>query len=178
MVVFLTIRVWKEGMQWIGCNEKCDKVSRNGRRSNSWRQYSCLTTERRNMSDCCRLFMVDVDVSDMCIREMAVVFKSLGVAPTKSKVAEIFCRDSFGGTVVDMDFERSFKVAYVRVWDMVDKEQMGEEKPVSLIGSPVCDTLCDLSMVMRDANGVSEVKNENLVEGHVKHFEQKGMYEI
>ena len=48
--------------------------------------------------------------------------------------------------------------------DMIDKEQMGEEKPVSLIGSLVCQTFCDLIMVMWNANSVNEVKYENLVE--------------
>ena len=52
-------------------------------------------------------------------------------------------------TVVDMDFECSFEVAYVSGSDMVDKEQMGVEKPVSLIGSPMCQTLFDLFVVIQ-----------------------------
>ena len=41
--------------------------------------------------------------------------------------------------------------------DMVDKEQvvneqMGGEKPVSSIGSPLCQTFCNLIMVMRNAD--------------------------
>ena len=62
--------------------------------------------------------------------------------------------------------------------DMVDKEQVGVKKPVSLIGSPMCQTFCDLIMVMRNANGVSEVKYENLVERCVRRPEGKGMHEI
>ena len=56
--------------------------------------------------------------------------------------------------------------------DMVDNEQLGGEKPVSSIGSPVCHTFCDLIMMMRDANGVSEVKFKN------KHSEEKEMYKV
>ena len=41
--------------------------------------------------------------------------------------------------------------------DMVHNEQLGGEKPVSSIGSPMCLTFCDLIMMMRDANGESEV---------------------
>ena len=78
-----------------------------------------------------------------------MLLKSLGVVPATGKVAELFCRHSFGGTVVDMDFECSFKVAYVSGSDMVDKEQMGEEKPVSLIGSPMCQTFFDLFVVIQ-----------------------------
>ena len=62
--------------------------------------------------------------------------------------------------------------------DMVDKQHMGGEKPVSSIGSLQCPTFCDLTMVMRNANGVSEVKYENLVERCVRCPEEKGMYEI
>ena len=52
--------------------------------------------------------------------------------------------------------------------DMVDKEQMGGEKPVSLTGSPMCQTVCDLIVVMWNANAVSEVKKKNLVERCVR----------
>ena len=58
--------------------------------------------------------------------------------------------------------------------DIVDKGQIGEEKPVSSLGSPVCQTFCDLIMLIRDANGVNKVKYENLVERCVKHPEEKG----
>ena len=60
--------------------------------------------------------------------------------------------------------------------DMVDKEQMGGEKSVSLIGSPMCQTVCDLIVVMWNANAVSEVKNENLVERCVRRPEGLRMY--
>ena len=55
---------------------------------------------------------------------------------------------------------------------------MDEEKPVWLIGSPMCQTFCDLIMLMRDPNGQSEVKYENLVERCMKHPKEKGIYEI
>ena len=50
--------------------------------------------------------------------EDPMLLKSLGVVPATGKVAEVFCRHSFGGTVVDMDFERGFAVDCVRVWCM------------------------------------------------------------
>ena len=62
--------------------------------------------------------------------------------------------------------------------DMVEKEHMGEQKPVSSIGSPMCLTFFDLIMAMRDANGVSEVKFEKLVERCVRHPEENGMDEV
>ena len=37
---------------------------------------------------------------------------------------------------------------------------------------------CDLVMMMRSANGVSEVKNMNLVERCVKHPGEKGTYKV
>ena len=55
---------------------------------------------------------------------------------------------------------------------------MGGEKPVSLIGSPMCQAFCDLIMMMRDANGVSEVKCKNLVERCAEHPEEKEMYQV
>ena len=59
--------------------------------------------------------------------------------------------------------------------DMVDNKQMGEGKPMSLVGSPMCQTFCGAITVMRDANGVSEVQCGTLVERCVKHPEEKGM---
>ena len=165
------------------------------------------------------------DGSEMCINEMVVIAMLLGVAPANGKVAEMFCRKSFGGTPVDMGFERGHVVDHVSGWvnndvgqpklraveqrvapagerlcqqeskrhmrarmrqrdkcsraaDMVDKEQMGGEKQVSLIGSPMRQTFCDLIMAMRDANGLSEVKYDNLAERCVKHPDEKGMFEI
>ena len=109
---------------------------------------------------------------------MPLILKSLGVASTSGNVAELFCRNIFGGAAVDMGFERGLVVDHVTGWtndnvgqharrqednhlwqqkskrpkgspgeatraasvaidvDMV-KEQMGSEKPVSLIGSPM-----------------------------------------
>ena len=49
---------------------------------------------------------------------------------------------------------------------------------MSMIGLSLCQTFYDLIMVMRDANGVSAVKCENLVERCVRRPENKGMYEI
>ena len=49
--------------------------------------------------------------------------------------------------------------------DVVEKDQMGGEKPVSVTGSPICETFCGVIMTMtRDANRVSKVKCKNLVE--------------
>ena len=61
---------------------------------------------------------------------------------------------------------------------MVDKDQMGGQKPVSSIGSRMCQAFCDLIMMMRYANGVSQVKCKNLVERCVRRSEEKEMYEI
>ena len=49
--------------------------------------------------------------------------------------------------------------------DVVDKNQMGGEKLVLLIGSPMCQTFRGLvTTMMRDANRVIEVKYKNFVE--------------
>ena len=40
--------------------------------------------------------------SQMGISEMAVILMSLGVAPANFKVAELFCRNRFGESAVDM----------------------------------------------------------------------------
>ena len=53
---------------------------------------------------------------------------------------------------------------------------MGGEKPVSLIGSLVCQTFCGLTMVMWNANAVNEVKYENLLERCVRRPEELRMY--
>ena len=45
-----------------------------------------------------------------------------------------------------------------------DMEQTSGEKPVLLTGSPMCQTFCDLIMVMWNVNAVSEVEYDNLVE--------------
>ena len=44
--------------------------------------------------------------------------------------------------------------------------------------APMCQTFCDLIMVMWNANAVNEVKYENLVERWVRRPKEKGMYEI
>ena len=146
-----------------------------------------------------------------------------------------FCRNRFGGTAVDMEFERGLVVDQVtglvndsvgqqrlhavvqrvstargqqpvaaRVEapqeglseamrhvlvasstressvgsdaDVVDKDQMGGEKPVSVIGSPMCLTLCSVIMtMMQDANRVSEVMYEILVQRCVRRPKEKEM---
>ena len=54
--------------------------------------------------------------------------------------------------------------------DVVEKNQMGGEKPVLLIGSPTCQTFYGvITTMMRDANRVSEVKYKNFVEQCVRH---------
>ena len=53
--------------------------------------------------------------------------------------------------------------------DWVEKDQMCGEKPVSVIGSPMCQTFCGVIMKMtRAANRVSEVKCKNLGEQCVR----------
>ena len=108
------------------------------------------------------------DGSEMCISEMAVILTSVGVTPLISKVAEMFQKISF-----DTGIERGLVQYHVTGWDTVDEEQMDEEKPASLIGSPLCRTFCDLIMVMRNANGVGEVKYESLVKRCVKYREER-----
>ena len=62
--------------------------------------------------------------------------------------------------------------------DVVDEEQMGGEKPVLLIGSPMCQTFCDLIMVMWNAHAVGEVKYENSWRRCASRPEEEGMYGI
>ena len=76
--------------------------------------------------------------------EMAVIFISLDVAPANVEVAELFCGNRFGGTAVDMGFERGLVVDCATGWDMDDEEQMEvvgrrvrDEEPVLSIGSPL-----------------------------------------
>ena len=57
--------------------------------------------------------LTPADESQMGISEMAVVLMSLGVAPANFKVAELFCRNRFGGTAVDMGFERGLVVDWL-----------------------------------------------------------------
>ena len=111
------------------------------------------------------------DGSQMGISEMAVILMSLGVAPANVKVAELFCRDRFGGTDVDMGFERGLVVDYATGQDMDDEEQMKyverrvrDEEPVLLIGSPMCRAFSTLIELTRATGELSEVKYKGLVE--------------
>ena len=55
--------------------------------------------------------------------------------------------------------------------DVVEKNQIGGETPVLLIGSPMCQTFCGvITTMMRDANRVSEVKYKKFVEHCVRHL--------
>ena len=57
---------------------------------------------------------------------------------------------------------------------MVGKNQTGGEKPVLLIGSPMCQTLCGAIMtMMRNAHRVSEAKYKNFVEQCGRDLEKK-----
>ena len=89
--------------------------------------------------------LTPADESQMGISEMAVIFMSPGVAPANFKVAELFCRNRFGESAVDMVFERGLVVDCATGWSMSDEEQTEEveqrirdEEPVLLIGSPMC----------------------------------------
>ena len=52
------------------------------------------------------------DVSKMCINEMTVILKSLDVASASERVAELFCRNTFGDSAVDTGFERGIAADY------------------------------------------------------------------
>ena len=160
----------------------------------------------------------------VCISEMTVILMSLGVTTANFKVAELFCRNRFGDSGVDIDSSAAevvcdgagpsvaARVAAAQEGpdeamrqalaassarealvassaekvlaasstmaasaasdaDMVDKNQIGGEKPVLLIGSPMCQTSCGvITTMMRDANRVSEVKYKNFVEQCVRHL--------
>ena len=207
------------------------------------------------------------DASEMCISEMTVILMSLGVTAANFKVAELFCRNRFGDSAVDVGFERGIVAGYATGWmndnvgqqrlyatkqrvssagerpsvatgvaaaqegadeamrqpfvassakealavsnakevlaassttktsaasdvDVVEKNQMGGEKPVLLIGSPTCCIIMIKSQnvverharrpggqgvittMMRDANRVSEVKYQDFVEQCVRHLMQ------
>ena len=67
------------------------------------------------------------------------------MAPAIFKVAELFCRNRFGESAVDMGFKRGLVVDCATGWSVSDEEQMEEveqripdEEPVLLIRSPVC----------------------------------------
>ena len=88
------------------------------------------------------------DGSQMGISEMAVILMSLGVAPAKVKVAELFCRNKFGDAAVDMGFGATG-------WDMDDEHmeeverRVRDEEPVLLIGSPMCRVVSTLIELTR-----------------------------
>ena len=66
---------------------------------------------------------------------------------------------------VVLDASSTTKASAASDADVVEKNQMGGEKPVLLIGSPMCQTFCGvITTMMRDANRVSEVKYKNFVE--------------
>ena len=58
--------------------------------------------------------LTPADESQMGISEMAVILMSLGAAPANFKVAELSCRNIFGGSVVDIGFERGLLVVCTR----------------------------------------------------------------
>ena len=65
----------------------------------------------------------------------------------------------------------TIKVSAASDVDVVEKNQMGGEKPVLLIGSPMCQTFCGvITTMMRDANRVSEVKRKTFVRQCVRHL--------
>ena len=73
----------------------------------------------------------------------------------------------------------TIKASAVSDADVVEKNQMGGEKPVSLIGSPMCQTFCGAIMtMMRDADRVGEVKYKNFVEQCVRHLEKTEMCQV
>ena len=77
------------------------------------------------------------------------------MAQANFKVAELFCRNRFGESAVDMGFERGLVVNCATGWSMSDEEQMEvveqrvrDEEPVLLVGSPMCrafSTLIELT---------------------------------
>ena len=96
---------------------------------------------------------------------MAVTLMSLGVAPANFKVAELFCRNRFGESAVDMGFERGLVEE-----QMEEVEQrIRDEEPVLLIGSPTClafSTLIELMQAVKP----SEFELKILVERCVTHL--------
>ena len=62
------------------------------------------------------------DASEMCISAMTVILMSLGVTTANFKVAELFCRNRFGDSAVDIGFEHGIVADYAAGWmnDNVD----------------------------------------------------------
>ena len=71
--------------------------------------------------------MAHADGSEMRISEMSLIFKSLDVASVCGRVAELFCRNGFGGAAVNMGFERGLGVNQVAGWmiDNVGQQWLG-----------------------------------------------------
>ena len=117
------------------------------------------------------------DESQMGISEMAVILMLLGVVLANFEVAELFCRNRFGESAVDMGFERGVVVDYATGWSMSDEEQMEEveqrirdEEPVLLIGSRMCRAFSSL-VELTHAGKPSEFELKSLVERCVTHVE-------
>ena len=107
---------------------------------------------------------------------MAVIFMSLGVAPANFKVAELFCRNRFGESAIDLGFERGLVVDCATRWSMSDEVQTEEveqrvrdEEPVLLIGSPMCRAFSTL-IELTQAGKFSEVEFKSFVERCVTHL--------
>ena len=121
--------------------------------------------------------LTPADESQMGISEMAVILMSPGVAPANFKVAELFCRNRFGESAVDMGFERGLVVDCATGWSMSDEEQMEEveqrirdEEPVLLIGSlSMCRAFSTL-IELTQAGKPSEFELKSLVERCVTHL--------
>ena len=56
------------------------------------------------------------DGLEMCITLMSLILNSPDVASASGTVAELFCRNRFGGTAVGMGFERRILVNQVTGW--------------------------------------------------------------
>ena len=82
------------------------------------------------------------DASEMCISEMTVILKSLDVASTSERVAELFCRNRFGDSAVDMGFERGIVADFATGWmfdDVGQQRLYATEQRVSSAGrTTVC----------------------------------------
>ena len=73
-------------------------------------------------------------------------------APANGNVSELFCRTISSGSAADMRFERGLLVDHMTGWEM------DVEEPVSF------SDIVRFVMLMRDANGESEVRYETLVD--------------
>ena len=64
--------------------------------------------------------------SDNGSREVVRILRSLGLVPVNFKVAELFCRNSFGDAAVGKGLKRGLVVDCATGWDMEDEKQMKE----------------------------------------------------